>query len=87
MHKKHLFCIDEKRASYFIWGGVLIGCLLFFFVGCNEDGASDLDYTQIVEDVLSKGQSTVGISDTADLFDEPYYFPATDSVDALLDSL
>ena len=65
---------------------ILFAFVLLFY-SCKTELGKPLNYAEIKEEILPDGETTVGISDTADIFDSPNYDPRHDNVNALLDTL
>lgn len=61
--------------------------LFALFNSCVSESKSDLNYEQIKEEVMHDSLTTVDLSDTADIFDNPNYDPEKDSLKVILDSL
>lgn len=66
---------------------ILILSLVLFLFACNNENRTKLDYEKIKAEVMHDSTTTVDLSDTADIFDNPNYDPKKDSVNLLLDSL
>lgn len=63
---------------------LLLSMTLF---SCNWEGKSDLNYNQLKSDVLQDHATTLGLSDSSNLFDQDGYNPQRDSLKSYLDSL
>ena len=54
---------------------------------CKNESKEDLNYEEIKEEVMHDSLTTLDQSDTSDIFDDPNYDPAKDSLNTILDSL